>query len=184
MKKVHLGLMVIGMLAIGQINAQETTKDHPRHENGDFFAKMDVNKDGAITLDEMKAKDADQVKKEARFKRLDVNADGKITPEEVAVMQEKRQERIENRPSADEQFAKMDKNGDGGITLDELKSKEGDEAKKAERFKKMDANGDGKVTQEELVALREAQEAKREKHQNRKCDASKCQKPAEEAPKR
>ena len=88
MKKVHVGLMLVGMMAIGQINAQETTKDHPRHTKVDFFAKMDVNKDGAITLDEMKSHDGDQAKKEARFKKMDLNADGKITKEEVAQMKE------------------------------------------------------------------------------------------------
>ena len=78
----------------------------------------------------------------------------------------------------------MDKNGDGAITLDEMNSREGEEAKKQERFKKMDTNADGKITQEEFVAQHEARQVKMTERQAKKCDGTKWQKPAQEAPKK
>jgi Ca2+-binding EF-hand superfamily protein len=170
MKKVHLGLMVIGMMTIGQFNAQ-TTKDHPRHDKVDFFTKMDANKDGAITIEEMKTRDGDEAKKADRFKKMDTNSDGKITKAEMEKMRADRAEKQKNKLTPDERFAKADKNADGSLTLDEMGGK--DEAGKADRFKKLDKNADGRVTQEELMAHKA--EHKGKKGEKKTC-AKDCQK--------
>jgi Ca2+-binding EF-hand superfamily protein len=82
----------------------------PKHK---MFVAIDVDKNGEITLDEVKAFMAKQdqpkpkVTIEERFKKIDKNADGKITPDEI--------------PNA-EHFAKVDTDKDGAITLEEFKA--------------------------------------------------------------
>lgn len=83
--------------------------------NDEMFVKLDVNKDGAVTLAEAKSvlfpakdpgknpKNGDEVT--ARFKKLDTNGDGKLTPEEFPETKA---------------FAKIDVNGDGFVTLEEM----------------------------------------------------------------
>jgi Ca2+-binding EF-hand superfamily protein len=79
----------------------------------EMFAAIDADKNGEITLDEVKAFMAKQdqpkpkVTIEERFKKIDKNADGKITPDEI--------------PNA-EHFAKVDTDKDGAITLEEFKA--------------------------------------------------------------
>jgi Ca2+-binding EF-hand superfamily protein len=52
-------------------------KGKKHHKRGDFFAKIDANKDGKISRSEA-TKMADQ-----RFARLDKNSDGAVTQEEM-----------------------------------------------------------------------------------------------------
>jgi Ca2+-binding EF-hand superfamily protein len=90
----------------------------------DFFADNDLNNDGKITKEEIKA------------------AHEKRKAERRAEREEKAAERLE------QMFAKQDTNGDGAITKEEI------EAAKAARcdeiFAKADEDGDGYLSAEEL----------------------------------
>lgn len=56
-------------------------KPGPRFNKGNFIANVDANKDGKLSLDEMKAFHAERAAKE--FERLDANKDGVVTKEEI-----------------------------------------------------------------------------------------------------
>ena len=101
--------------------------------------KFDKDGDGALSLDEFRA--ARDAQLDQRFAQLDVNHDGKLTPDELraaphrfGVAWRERAARIDTngdgawsfdelqavRPDLTiEQFNRLDKNGDGLITSDE-----------------------------------------------------------------
>jgi Ca2+-binding EF-hand superfamily protein len=75
----------------------------------EMFARLDTNKDGSLTPDEL-AKRGERFAQFAQrhFQHADTNGDGAISKDEVLAETDKR-------------FARMDKNGDGVLTQDELK---------------------------------------------------------------
>jgi len=97
-----------------------------------LFQRYDSNRDGKITVDELKPRT------ERRFLRLDTDGDERVTVAEIDAwltrIMERRRDRI---------LSTMDKNGDGAVDRGEL----------AERisalFTEADANSDGGVTLEE-----------------------------------
>jgi Ca2+-binding EF-hand superfamily protein len=95
------------------------------------FEKLDINKDGRVSRDEMLGKASE------RFDRADANKDGTLTAEERAAA---------HKRFAEEHFKKADKNGDGVLTADELPPHF------AKMLGKLDTNKDGKLTQPELAA--------------------------------
>jgi Ca2+-binding EF-hand superfamily protein len=95
------------------------------------FEKLDINKDGRVSRDEMLGKATE------RFDRADANKDGSLTAEERAAA---------HKRFAEEHFKKADKNGDGALTADELPPHF------AKLLGKLDSNKDGKLTQPELAA--------------------------------
>jgi hypothetical protein len=117
--------------------------DKPAHEGGcgkgrmHHFEKIDANKDGKVTRDEMLTGIT------THFDQADTNKDGTLSDAEQKAAHEKR--------SAG-RFAKEDKNGDGVLTQDELPAHFGD------RLMKLDANKDGKLTREELAKLGDMRE--------------------------
>jgi len=106
--------------------------------SGARFAKMDIDKDGSVTLEEylvyFVGQDAATGSQTVASDKRDANDDGIITPLEV----------IAYRKSV---FKAMDANGDGKVSPDDMKAYD------ASRFSKMDADRDGVLTVDEMVAV-------------------------------
>lgn len=119
------------------------------------FDKLDSNKDGRVSRDEMLGKATE------RFDRADANKDGTLTTEERAAA---------HKRFAEEHFKKADKNGDGALTADELPPHF------AKMLGKLDANKDGKLTQPELAAGHEKFSARfAQKHPSAKAPKSRSE---------
>ena len=100
-----------------------------------MLQRLDLNRDDAITLDEVEAVRA------VRFLRLDGDGDGAITEAEmVAAAQVRIARRIAKK------FARMDLNGDDRVERAEF------DDRGAARFARLDSDGDGQVSQEEIRA--------------------------------
>ena len=97
-----------------------------------MFERLDANKDGVLTADELGAR-------VERLMEADANKDGKLTKAEIRDFHEARMAEHEKRRFPDE-------NGDGVVSRSEW-SKSRDAA-----FDELDANKDGKLTREELEA--------------------------------
>ncbi len=111
MKNIQFGLMVLGMLAIGQLNAQKeengtrprpttTTKPPavatptPGTKVDKKFAKLDANGDGYLVLAEMQKGKGEEAKdQENRFRKMDVNKDNRVTPEEFRAHKAKKEKK-------------------------------------------------------------------------------------------
>jgi Ca2+-binding EF-hand superfamily protein len=90
--------------------SREEAKALPRLAQ--HFDQIDADKNGSISMDEMKAMHARH--REGRFDRMDTDRDGKVSRAEA-----------ERFPQMADKFGKLDANGDGFITKDELKSAHG-----------------------------------------------------------
>ena len=132
-------------------------------------ARGDADGDGVLSRDEAMARS------DARFDRLDANKDGKLTPDEMQPRRPMggAEPAASAPPAADgasppppppgpggrgfggRMFARLDTNGDGVIDRDEYR------AQAAQRFDRMDTNKDGKVDAAERQAAREAMEQMR-----------------------
>lgn len=125
-------------------------------------ARGDANGDGVLTRDEAMAQ------ADARFDRLDTNKDGKLTSDEMRPHRPMAgAEPMASAPPpadgaspappapggrgfGDRMFARLDTNGDGVIDREEYR------AQAARRFDRMDSNKDGKVDAAERQAARDA----------------------------
>ncbi|WP_372753065.1 EF-hand domain-containing protein [Mariniflexile sp.] len=81
---LKLGVLALGLFAFSQGNAQDKQKQQPDPEK--MFAALDTNKDGAMSLEEFKAR---KTKKEVapeilekRFAKMDADANGLVFLEE------------------------------------------------------------------------------------------------------
>lgn len=115
----------------------------------------DTNKDGSISLDELKAQSA--TKSEEAFKKADANSDGKLTPDEAKALAGPGGRGPGGRgpggrgpggPDGDKPAAP-----EGDLTLDAFKAKAAERAEGG--FKRMDKDSDGKVTEAEIKAMGE-----------------------------
>lgn len=117
---------------------------------GSMFDRLDTNRDGVITKDEVRAARAQT------FDRIDANRDGVITVTEIESAKGRMQERAARRlarmaelraemPTPSERLAAMDKNGDGQISRAEF-------VDQSPWFDRMQKNG-GVVTKEDFAAF-------------------------------
>lgn len=134
----------------------------------DHFAKLDSNKDGFVTKEEMEAgrtamreQRADRMKNRASgmFDRMDSNHDGSVTRAEFDAAHAAMGERMGKMHGAmrgmhdgmaAHMFATADSNKDGRVSLQEAT------VAAAAHFDKLDANHDGTVTPDEMRAAHKA----------------------------
>lgn len=161
-------LAVVAVLAVAlaplYLLSEEPGKRPDRPEPGALFDRLDTNKDGTVSRDEVPQEH------QRLFDRLlraaNKGEDGKLSREEfLAALPQGRPERPGDRPRAAEDgprpqrpmfdrgafFKRMDTNGDGKITKDELPEPA------RERFERMleraDKDGDGAISREEFESL-------------------------------
>jgi len=89
----------------------------------DFFAKVDTNSDGEISIDELKAQrptGLPPTQAQSISSDIDLDSDGTVSTDEYdsAIAQMG----ITNAPSSKDFFAQVDTNSDGEISVDELKA--------------------------------------------------------------
>lgn len=123
--------------------------------------KGDADGDGVVTRDEAMAQ------ADARFDRMDANKDGKLTADEMRPRRPMGEPGATPPPPADggassplpppgaggrgeRMFARLDTNGDGAIDREEFR------AQAAQRFDRVDTNKDGKIDAAERQAARDA----------------------------
>jgi len=102
----------------GRVSRAEATASGAER-SGEWFDKLDLNKDGYITQDEMKqARDTRhqnhgdmKEKMEARFKEADANGDGQLSLDEVQA----------KMPRLADRFTTLDTDKNGLLSKDELK---------------------------------------------------------------
>jgi Ca2+-binding EF-hand superfamily protein len=107
------------------------------------FSRLDTNKDGVLTKDELQAKGADRIA--ASFDKLDRDKDGMVTQEELREARTTRMAAF--REQAETRFREADKNSDGQLSKEETQV---GMPRLAERFDKLDQNKDGQLSPEEL----------------------------------
>jgi len=101
----------------GRVSRAEATSSGAER-SGKWFDKLDVNKDGYLTQDEMKqARDTRhqshgdmKEKMDARFKEADVNADGQLSLDEVQA----------KMPRLSDRFTTLDTDKNGLLSKEEL----------------------------------------------------------------
>ncbi|MBO0332301.1 EF-hand domain-containing protein [Sneathiella sp. CAU 1612] len=137
-RKIIIGSM-IAALAIPALAIAATDGPHKGHHKGDIFERLDTNKDGEISFEEM------TVRSTERFSRLDKDGNGTISVEEMTVKKK-------------EFFDKLDKDGNGSISKEEARAfhdmkREMRKERHASRMLEiLDIDKDGVVTKEEFAA--------------------------------
>ena len=136
-RQIFAAALLSGLvMAAGAATAEEHRGDRPD------FAELDLNGDGAISLEELQAHGA------ARFADVDTNGDGGLSADELIAAANGR---------AEERAARMierhDDNGDGILQLDEMPRRGEDRADRM--FDHVDANRDGQISAEEFEAAKE-----------------------------
>jgi Ca2+-binding EF-hand superfamily protein len=152
MKRALFAATAAVMLALAVPGAQAADTDAktaPRHSRTDYFERLDANKDGAVTAQEM------VVYRHKRFTEIDANGDGKITKEEFMAYSPKAKPASAKATDAKaserktKYFDRVDANKDGVISGEEW------DAVATKQFAALDADKDGKVTKAEMTAARE-----------------------------
>lgn len=116
------------------------------------FSTLDLDGNGAVTLEEMRASG------QVRFDEVDTDGDGFLSQTELAA-----HSRAQSEERAARMISRMDKNEDGKLSLDEMKPRRGPER----IFNRMDRNDDGSISAEEFE---QAQAHMRDRRHDRKHD--------------
>ncbi|WP_342068627.1 EF-hand domain-containing protein [Yoonia algicola] len=111
------------------------------HRERPDFATLDVNGDGALTLEEM------QSRSQARFADMDTDGDGALSADEMAAQATTR---AAERAAA--MIARFDDNADGLLQQGEMPSR--GERRAAQMFDRVDADSDGVISAEEFEAAK------------------------------
>jgi Ca2+-binding EF-hand superfamily protein len=151
MKRALFAATAAVMLALAMPGAQAAdTTTAPRHSRTDYFERLDANKDGAVTAQEM------VVYRHKRFTEIDANGDGKITKEEFMAYSPKAKPagaKASDAKASDARkakyFERLDADKNGVVSGEEW------DAVATKQFAALDADKDGKVTKEEMTAARE-----------------------------
>ena len=137
--KILMAALLSGLvMTAGAVQAQE------QRERPDF-STLDLNGDGALTLEEMQARG------EARFAEQDANGDGALSADELSARAADRAATLIER---------FDDNGDGLLQLDEMPTR--DERRQARMFDRVDADEDGTISAEEFEAAQERMDERRD----------------------
>ena len=151
MKRALFAATAAVMLALAMPGAQAAGTDSttaPRHSRTDYFERLDANKDGAVTAEEM------IVYRHKRFTEIDANGDGKITKEEFMAYSPKAKQTSAKATDAKaterktKYFERLDANKDGTISGEEW------DAVARTQFAALDTDKDGKLTKAEMAAAR------------------------------
>jgi DNA-binding transcriptional regulator YiaG len=121
-----------------------------------FFDKVDANKDGKVTQDEIDAFKA------ARFAEADADKDGKLSAAELVAMREK-MEAERKLARAEKMVERIDRNADGLLTPEEL----AEGPRPPSMIERMDTDGDGAVSKAEAEAARQKMQERAEKHRGK-----------------
>jgi Ca2+-binding EF-hand superfamily protein len=161
MKRALFAATAAVMLALAVPGAQAAGTDSttaPKHSRTGYFDRLDANKDGAVTAEEM------VVYRHKRFTEVDANGDGSITKEEFMAYSPKAKKASATSTDAKatdakatdakatarktKYFDRLDANKDGTISGEEW------DAVAQKQFAALDADKDGKVTKDEMAAAR------------------------------
>ncbi|PWG16212.1 EF-hand domain-containing protein [Salibaculum griseiflavum] len=112
------------------------------------FEEMDLDGNGALTAEEMRA--AMQARMQARFEAADTDGDGGLSAEEMTAMM---QARMANR--MERHLDRADENGDGLLQIEEMQAMGGKGSRDGAMFDRLDSNGDGTLDAEEFAALQD-----------------------------
>lgn len=148
--------------------AAEVTRDQALARATERFGRMDANRDGRVTRDELREVRQARVERRQerraerqgqRFERLDTNRDGQISREEFSQRAQARGERGNGRRGMrgmrgprGGQFAMRGLGRmlgeDGVMTIEEFRQHA------LQRFERLDSNRDGRITAEERRTMR------------------------------
>ena len=185
MKIIKISLLAGALVAIagtaaaqpqgpGRGPAAEVTRDQAIASADARFQRMDANRDGRVTTDELQQlrqnRTAQRGERRAErqgqaFERIDANRDGQISREEFAQRRAMRAERQAQRGDREMRGMRGPRGGqgqramrgmggrmlgqDGVITIAEFRQQA------LQRFERMDANRDGRISVDERRSLRE-----------------------------
>lgn len=148
-------LMALTAIAMPQAMKADEPSKPERPNPSSMFKRLDANKDGVITADELPASMPERLKQ--MLKKADKNGDSQITLEEMlqGVKDRRPEGKLENRPEGKpekHQANKPDKHPEGKPEMrPEGKPPKGPQGPNPEvMFQRLDANKDGKVTTEEI----------------------------------
>ena len=163
-RKIIIGSL-IAALTVPVLAIAATDGAKKSHHKAGMFERLDTNKDGEITFEEMTARSTERfskldkdgngtisveemtVRKKVFFDKLDTDSSGSISMEEAKAFRDKRHENRKERHSA-RMLELLDADGNGTVSSDEF------EAASSKRFEAADTNGDGVLSADELPNLR------------------------------